>query len=354
MSKSNWQQRGHPNRSLFWPLTLIILGLVFLAYNLGMLSQDVWSTLINLWPMLLVLIGLDGILNRSGIVGPSLMIGLGAIFLLNNFGYIILDVWQLIISLWPVLLIAIGFDILIGRRSWLLSLVGVAAVLVILVAAIRLMSGTATVMSGKEISYSLNGVEQAEMDFSIPVGSTTFEAIAGSDALLKGRVPEGNGIKIQDQFVVQGGTATLKLSAEGAFVAVPGVTSPYRWDFLLASDVPLTLKVSQGAGAVNLDLTDLSLNDLNASIGAGQITLSLPQGQSFSANLSGGVGQLVVIVPEGVGVRIRSGTALAAFNAPDSYEHSGNLYTSPGYASADEKIDLELSLAIGNVVVKEQ
>lgn len=354
MSKNNWQQRGQTNRSLFWPLALIILGLVFLAYNLGMLSQDVWSTLISLWPLLLVLIGLDGILNRSGIVGPSLMIGLGVIFLLNNFGYLALDVWQLIISLWPVLLIAIGFDILIGRRSWLLSLVGVGVVLVILVAAIRLMSGSAYMVGGQEISHPLAGVERAEMDFSIPVGSATFDTLEDTAALLAGRVPKGGGINIQDQFQLQSGTASLKLSAEGAFVAVPGITSPYRWDFQLAPDVPLTLKVSQGAGSMDLELMDLSLEDLNLSIGAGQITLSLPDGQSFSAHLSGGVGQLVVVVPKGVGVRIQSGTALAAFSAPDGYQRSGNVYTSPDYSSADERIDLELSLAIGNVVVKER
>ena len=66
------------------------------------------------------------------------------------------------------------------------------------------------------------------------------------------------------------------------------------------------------------------------------------------------MGQLVVIVPEGTGVRISSGTALAAFSAPAGYERSGNVYTSPNYSSADDQIDLELGLAIGSVVVKEK
>ncbi len=189
MSKDNWQQRGHTNRSLFWPLTLIILGLVFLAYNLGMLNDDVWSTLINLWPLLLVLIGLDGLLNRNGVVGPSLMIGLGVIFLLNNFGYLVLDVWQLILSLWPVLLIAIGFDILIGRRSWLLSLIGVMVVLAILIGAIGLMGSTAYATAGQEIRYPLEGVERAEIDFSIPVGSMTMNATSRGRGFAGGAGP---------------------------------------------------------------------------------------------------------------------------------------------------------------------
>jgi LiaI-LiaF-like transmembrane region len=354
MSKSNWQHHGHKNRSLFWPLTLIILGLVFLTYNLGMLSSDLWSTLINLWPLLLVLIGLDGLLNRGGIVWPSLLIGLGAIFLLNNFGYLVLDVWQVIFSLWPVLLIAIGFDILIGRRSWLLSLIGVMVVMGILVGAIGLMSNKAFVVAGQEIRYSTEGVEQAEMDFNIPVGTMALKVSSEQGVLLSGMVPEGGGIKIQEQFLVQNGTAALKLSADGAFLTVPGITSLYRWDFQVAPEVPLGLNVSQGAGSVNLDLTNLSPRDLNASIGAGQIAVLLPEGKSFSAHLSGGVGQLIVIVPENVGVRIGSGSAITAFSVPDGYEQSGNVYTSPNYSSTDDQVNLELDLAIGSVVVKEQ
>lgn len=355
MSKNDWHHRGRANRSLFWPLTLIILGLVFLAYNLGLLSQNVWTTLLDLWPLLLVLIGLDGILNRNGIVGPSLLIGLGLIFLLNNFGFIIVDVWQMIFSLWPLLLIAIGFDILIGRRSWLLSLLGVGVVLLILVASIRLMSGTTSLASGETFSYPAAGVEQAEMNFDIPVGTSKFAALeAGSDDLLTGQVPEGGGVTIQDQFLVESGQASFHLSTQGAFVAVPGITSPYYWEFLIAQEIPLGLQVSQGAGSANLDLVDLSLTDLTLSMGAGQITVSLPEGQSFSGKLSGGVGQLVVIVPPDTGVRIQSGSAIAALSVPPGYEQSGAVYTSPNYSSASERIDLELSLAIGSVIVKER
>jgi hypothetical protein len=109
------------------------------------------------------------------------------IFLLNNFGYLVLDVWQVILSLWPVLLIAIGFDILIGRRSWFLSLVGVVIVLAILVGSIGLMSNKAYAMAGQEISYPIEGVEQAEMDFNIPVGTMALKASAEPGVCLPGK-----------------------------------------------------------------------------------------------------------------------------------------------------------------------
>lgn len=354
MSKANWERRGRYPRSLFWPLTLIIIGLVFLSYNLGLLNEDAWSTLVNLWPLLLVLIGLDSILDRSGIVGPSLMIGLGVVFLLNNFGYLILDVWQVVLSLWPVLLIAIGFDLLIGRRSWLLSLIGVIVVLAILIGSISLMGGTIFAVAGQEVSFPLEGVERAQIEFNIPIGTMTLAATAQEGVLLEGQAPEGGGMKLKQQFQVRGGEATVQLGTTGGFVAVPGVTSPYRWDFRVTSDAPLDLRVSQGAGAMELDLTQASLTALEVNIGVGQVSLTLPPDQSFSGRVSGGIGQLVIYVPEGVGVRIHAGTALAAFSAPDGYTREGEMYTSPNYSAADRRIDLELDLAIGNVAVKAQ
>ena len=64
--------------------------------------------------------------RRSSLVVPVILIGLGIVFLLNNLGILTWSVWDVIFRLWPVLLVAGGLDVLIGRRSaWgaLLSLV---------------------------------------------------------------------------------------------------------------------------------------------------------------------------------------------------------------------------------------
>ena len=52
-----------------------------------------------------------------GIVGPTILIGAGAVLLLNTTGLVDWDIWAIMWRLWPVILIAIGLDILIGRRS---------------------------------------------------------------------------------------------------------------------------------------------------------------------------------------------------------------------------------------------
>src|SRR5205807_4975623 len=48
-----------PRRGVFWPLLLIALGLIFLLQNFGFITGVSWLALASLWPLLLVLIGLD-------------------------------------------------------------------------------------------------------------------------------------------------------------------------------------------------------------------------------------------------------------------------------------------------------
>jgi len=45
-------------KRVFWPITLIILGLILIASNRGLLPMMFW----NLWPLLLVIVGLGGLL----------------------------------------------------------------------------------------------------------------------------------------------------------------------------------------------------------------------------------------------------------------------------------------------------
>ncbi|MFQ6054488.1 MAG: LiaI-LiaF-like domain-containing protein [Methanosarcinales archaeon] len=46
--------------------------------------------------------------KRSGITFPLILITIGVIFLLNNFGFIPYDIWDL----WPLILIIIGLGML--------------------------------------------------------------------------------------------------------------------------------------------------------------------------------------------------------------------------------------------------
>lgn len=48
-------------KNVFWPATLVVMGLIFLASNLGMLPAEFW----NFWPLVLIIVGLGGLLTSD-------------------------------------------------------------------------------------------------------------------------------------------------------------------------------------------------------------------------------------------------------------------------------------------------
>ena len=73
-------------------LTLILIGIIFLANTLGILDWSVWSNIFKLWPLLLVSLGLSLILRGKGFsfLGPliillAIILGAGAIYMGINF-----------------------------------------------------------------------------------------------------------------------------------------------------------------------------------------------------------------------------------------------------------------------------
>ncbi|MBP7700852.1 hypothetical protein KA111_02200 [Candidatus Woesebacteria bacterium] len=48
-------------KKVFWPASLVTMGFVFLASNLGYLPRAFW----NLWPVILIVVGLGGLLTSD-------------------------------------------------------------------------------------------------------------------------------------------------------------------------------------------------------------------------------------------------------------------------------------------------
>ena len=53
-------------RNIVWPATLIIVGALFLAYNLGYLRFSELKDIIGTWwPLILIALGIGGLLQRN-------------------------------------------------------------------------------------------------------------------------------------------------------------------------------------------------------------------------------------------------------------------------------------------------
>lgn len=84
-------------------LVIVLLGGIFLADNLGLI--DVGS-IGQLWPVILILLGIGSITRPGHRRGGAWLLFLGALFLLHTFDYLRLR------DSWPLFIVAVGVGII--------------------------------------------------------------------------------------------------------------------------------------------------------------------------------------------------------------------------------------------------
>ncbi len=141
--------------------------------------------------------------RRGGLVGPVILIALGILFLLSNLGLLGWGVWEVIIRLWPILLIAVGLDILVGRGSIWASALVVVVVLAIAAAAVLLLgpvSATGVSLTTEKMSQSLDGATRGDVEIGAGIGTLRIAAMPESDGLIEGTVALAAGEKTTRDF----------------------------------------------------------------------------------------------------------------------------------------------------------
>ncbi len=351
------EDRHHRRRhrgGFVWPSILILLGVMFLLNNLGLIDNVTWDTIWQLWPLIFIAIGIDGLMRRNEIVGPVIMFGLGGVFLLSNIGWLNLSAWDTLWRLWPLLVIAIGLEIMVGRRSLWISMLGVAVIFVALLGLLWLAGSSIGPIGGQFleseiIDQELGDATRAEVSLSPVVGQLHVAALDDSKALIAGEVSVGRGQQVWSKYEIQGTTASYALGGRNPS-PFPG--NAWDWQLGLSPEVPIALETSMAAGDMDLDLAEVMLSGLDASQAVGDLSITFPAGESMRGDISQAIGQIVVYLPEDVSARIEVSKALSSLTVPSDFDKRGDYYYSPGYENSEALIDLDISQAIGNIVVR--
>ncbi len=288
---------------------------------------------------------------------PIVLIGVGSILLLTNLGVITGNPWTIILQLWPELLIALGLEILLGGSTgWraivsaLLGLALVAGVLWVLIAqpAIPGLNFNSN-LQVTNIAQPLNGVKSARADLSFGAGNSKVYALNDSDNLIEGQLRTYG----TPTFSVSasGEQATIKLEPGPASipVVIPTV-SEEMWNIGLNSVVTYQLSLNLGVGQSNIDMTSLHLSGGGIDGGVGTSDLHLPNKGQYTLDINGGVGTIKIYVPSNVAVRAEVNGGLGSFNRlPNMQEVSDKVYETPGFSTAADAVTLKIDGGVGSI-----
>lgn len=296
-------------RSIFFPLLLVAAGVLLLLSNLGVVGPEMWSNVIRLWPLLIIVGALDGIYRGEGLAGQIFWLGLGILFLLATLGYLSVNIWELLLRFWPVFLIALGIDILLGNRreAWaraLAVLLSLALLGGVIWFAGMNFTGRGGALESSTINQPAQGVTAANYDLAMAAGLFELSRGAPSGQLIAGEVNTTAKRGVRESFSVANGKATYSLKDESVTVRFGNNTNNQHWVIQLNDKVPTSLDATLGAGELNLNLAGLQITQVDATVAVGEMNVDLPQDGEFTGDLTTVIGKTVIRVPGDAAVEI--------------------------------------------------
>lgn len=345
-------KRNRP--SIFWALILIAIGVVLLLNSLQILPGNVFELILKLWPLLFIIGGLDNIIQGRGWVWAVISLGLGTIFLLANFGYLPWNSLSLLLKLWPLLLVALGLDLIFQGRSPAATIIGVLlAVLIVLAVGWYAISNSPMARTGSTVvTQPLEDAASANVRITDPVGRLELSAGASDGLLLEGTADLMANLTISQDYNVKDGHGSLNISTTGSSVGpwITGFGEPL-WQMKLSDDVNLTLNSESAMGSLALDLTGLDIDQLTASVAIGSLDVTLDPDDALEGKLSNPIGKIKIIVPQGALVEITLDTAISTQNYPEGFEKIDKKIYSPNASAENAEIRLKVEQPIGWILV---
>jgi len=289
------------NRGLLFPLVLIAIGVIVLLVNTGVLSPEAVQRLGDLWPLLLVILGLQLILNHTMPRQQATLIGLGA-----------------------------------------------AAVIVVAAVAYATLAPAAPLGTQHfDSSERLGGLSAATVDVNYSAASIEVQAGSLGDSLYQAHV-DYPGDENPPTISLDQVSGTLEIRDNSNFSPFHLFGSNRRHVMVTLTDrIPWTIQVGGGTANLRLDLRHLELSKLQVSGGANQLDGQLPSPKgTVVIDVSGGASNVTLQAPAHSDwrVAISGGVSAVTINGSSSGNLGGNFQQqSPGYDAATNRFDIEIS-----------
>jgi hypothetical protein len=326
--------------------------------------------------------------SRSNNFLALILIGIGAIWLLGQTNILSGASFAMLARVWPVILIAIGINILIARNNPTLSfMVGAATIIMLL--ALMIVGPALGWVSTPEIqteslSEPLGDASRAQVQLDLSIGEATVRAAQDSNNLITADVNYLGDLR----FDVSGsGTRVVHLyneNQESTSFFTPfwdwgNDSRNLRWDINLTTAVPIDLQVNGGVGESTLDLSDLQLTNLDVNTGVGGVNVTLPagdyavdisggvggtdiriaEGAALNITVNAGVGGTTIDVPNGVAVRLDANGGLGGVDVPNGWErisgeNDNGVWQTADYASASAgaRITIDYNGGVGGLTIR--
>lgn len=333
-----------------------------------------WAGVLNLWPLIIVAAGVAQMVRIQGEAPVKRVaeglgtVAVGLVLLANTLGYVSWTVWITMLSLWPLLVVALGIELL-GRGlrfDWLRAVSNLVLIAALAYGVLVLGPGWHAGVPLLWVSTSNTATYERTVprDVSAHDGSAVLKAgatrltLAAGDQLVRvsGRGPAGSPPSVRG--TVSSGTADVSITdvSTGPFVVgLEDRSMDVRLDRSLTwNDVRMDI----GAATADIDLRDMIVRKVEADMGATDARLRIGRlAHDVKVDIAGGVSNLTVLVPADAAVNVDTRSGLSAVTVPSTFEHVSGIpvfgpSTWSAKGSGGPNITLDIQSGVSNLTIE--
>ncbi len=302
---------------------------------------------------------------------PVILIGIGVVWLLGNLNLLPANSLYWLGNLWPLLLIGIGADLIFARRLPLLGafigLVLIAVVLLVLFLGPNIGIQQPAPPQMRTFTVPLEGNTSATVKLDLTSLSTTINPLpASSPNLFDAQVYDRGNLQFSNQGT--NGNMNISLGESGFSGFWFTMTGDYRWTVGLSQKVPTDLSIRASSGSSDVDLSGLQLTrliyagssgsndiklpsntqayDMSYHGSSGSADITVPANANLTMTLDGSSGSITVHIQGNPAVRVEvngNGSGSVSVNGQlkrlsGSSDRDQGVWETNGYAQADQKI----------------
>ena len=298
-------------RNVFWGLSLIIIGSLLVARNLGVIDFD-WFNILRLWPLLFILWGLSVLPIRDTIKAGILVIILGG-------------------ATWFVLEYPSSgkyhdFEFIIDKDFD---------------------SGNSSLTESQQnftIPYS-DTIENAKLVMDAAAGTFTLKDTCSD--LLSFSQQSSRGSHYQYFVRRSGRNVTVNISEDKEHIFH---NNNHKKVIISLNPAPVwDINLNAGASSVNYDLRQFKVQKISLDGGAGSFKITLgDKYPSVKVDIDAGASSLTLRVPENTGCDLNITAVLSGKHLPGFQKVSSGHYQTENYDEAQNKIHLNVDAAVSS------
>jgi len=224
---------------------------------------------------------------------------------------------------------------------------------VVLLAALLLASCSSDDVRVGELRTESQSVELGDaksVDVNITIGAGDLVVTGGAERLLEADFTY-NVAKLKPEVEFTDGALVVQHPDVRGYRTPQDITDfRNEWDLRLNNDVPMNLSLDMGAGTSDLQMTGLSLTDLDIILGAGKSTVDLNGGltRDLDVTIDSGAANITVRLPKDVGVRVEVVAGVGRVEA-SGLKQDGYVYTNEDYGTSEVNLHINIMTGIGQI-----